>query len=280
MSYQQKKTQQKFAALVLAADRTTSDPITQHTGAACKAFAPVGGVPMIIRVLDALAASDLVDSILLCGPPRFLLSDCPPLMKRIESGKVSWLPNKDSPSRSAAHGINHLPADSPVLITTADHALLTPHIVHYFLTESVKAGHDATVGLVTQKQMTASFPGSKRTYFRLRDGGICGCNLFTFNPQGRTLVQFWRQVEDLRKQPWQLISQIVGPKIVLSYLFRRLSLAQALNALAAKSGVRAQGIMLPDARAGIDVDKIEDLLLAESILNKAPVPFYKRKKTL
>lgn len=278
MSKQLETTHKKFAALVLAADRTASDPITQHTGAACKAFAPVGGTPMILRVLDALAASSLVDSIVLCGPPRPRLDDCSSLKERIESGEVTWLPNMDSPARSAKHGLNHFSADMPVLLTTADHALLTPSIVQHFLTESLKADSDATVGIVTEKQMSTSFPGSKRTVFHLRDGGLCGCNLFTFNPQGRALVKFWQQVEDMRKKPLRLISHIVGPGIVLSYLFRRLSLEQALNVLAAKSGVRAKTIMLPDARAGLDVDKVEDLLLAESILNKAPVPFYRRNK--
>ena len=126
--------------------------------------------------------------------------------------------------------------------------------------------------------MAAAFPGSKRTVFRLQNGGFCGCNLFAFNPQGRALVKFWGQVEELRKKPWRLIAQIVGPGIVLSYLFRRLSLEKALNILATKSGVRTKSILLPDARAGVDVDNVADLMLAESIINKAPVPFYKRNK--
>ncbi|MCB1950300.1 nucleotidyltransferase family protein [Nitrosomonas sp.] len=279
MTHPRNPVQQKFTALVLAADRTEDDPITRHTGAACKAFAPVGGKPMIIRVLDTLAASNLIESIVLCGPPRSRLNDCPSLKARIELGEVTWLPNKESPSRSAEHGFEHLPANAPVLLTTADHALLSPHTVQYFLTESLKANSDATVGLVKQARMTAAFPETRRTFFRLRDGGVCGCNLFTFRPDGRKLIEFWRSVEDLRKYPWRLIAHFVGPSIVLSYLFRRLSLDQALNTLAAKSGVRVEPIILQDARAGIDVDTVEDLLLAESILNKAIVPFYKRNKT-
>ncbi|SET25539.1 GTP:adenosylcobinamide-phosphate guanylyltransferase [Nitrosomonas marina] len=276
MTDSHKPVQKKFTALVLAADRTADDPITRHTGVACKAFASVGGQPMIIRVLDALTACNLIDAVVLCGPSRSRLDDCLPLKTRIESGEITWLPNKDSPSRSAEYGFEHLAADTPVLLTTADHALLTPQTVQYFLTASLNANSDATVGLVRQAQMTAVFPNARRTFFHLRDGSVCGCNLFTFNPGGRTLVGFWRSVEDLRKQPWRLIARFVEPGIVLSYLFRRLSLNQALHALAVKSGVCVTPIMLPDARAGIDVDNIEDLLLAESILNKATVPFYKR----
>lgn len=274
MSLPEEEKQFKFAALVLAADRTATDPITRHTGAACKAFARVGGEPMIMRVLDALTACDQIDTVVLCGPPEARLADCPPLKQRIDSGEVVWLPNRESPSRSAEQGLSHLTDDTPVLLTTADHALLTPQIVQYFLAESLKTDADATVGVVTDVQMSAAFPGAKRTVFRLRDGGFCGCNLFTFKPQGRKLIHFWRQVEDLRKKPWRLMAQIVSPGVVLSYVFGRLSLAHALDTLAAKSGVRVKTILLPDPRAGIDVDKVEDLLLAESIVNKAPVSLF------
>lgn len=266
--------QQRFAALVLAADRTTQDPITQHTGAACKAFAPVGGVPMIIRVLDTLAACDLITTIVLCGPPEALHAHCPELKQRIASGQVIWLPNLDSPSRSAESGLNHISSDTPVLLTTADHALLTPDMVQSFLRDSLATQCDATVGVVRQQDIAAAFPGSKRTVIRLRDGGFCGCNLFTFNPEGRALVGFWRQAEELRKHPWRLIRQVLGFKMVLSYLFGLLTLQQALTAASEKSGVKIQAIRLDDPRAGVDVDKVEDLVLAESIINKKTQVFH------
>lgn len=264
---------QRFAALVLAADRTNKDPITQHTGAACKAFAPVDGIPMVIRVLDTLAACDLITTVILCGPPESLHMHCPELKLRIASGQVTWIPNLDSPSRSAESGLSQIPSDTPVLLTTADHALLTPDMVQSFLRSSLAIQGDATVGLVRQQDIAAAFPGSKRTVIRLRDGGFCGCNLFTFNPQGRALIRFWRQAEDLRKRPWRLIAQVLGFRMVLSYLFGFLTLQKGLQAVSEKSEVKIQGIMLDDPRAGVDVDKVEDLVLAESILKKKPHSF-------
>ncbi len=264
------KENNRFVALVLAADRTTSDPITQHTGAACKAFAPVGGTPMVIRVLDTLAACDLVSSIILCGPPESLHDHCPELKQRIQSGQVKWLPNLDTPSRSAGSGLEHVDQDIPVLLTTSDHALLTPLIVQTFLRQSLATNSDANVGLAREETIAKAFPGAKRTVIRLRDGGVCGCNLFTFNTKGRSLVGFWRQAEDLRKRPWQLIAQILGFRLVLSYLFGRLTLEHALRSVSAKSGVNIQPIILTDARAGVDVDKVADLQLAETILTQTP----------
>ncbi|MDN5836129.1 MAG: nucleotidyltransferase family protein [Nitrosospira sp.] len=257
----------QFTALVLAADRTANDPIAVKTGMACKAIAPIYGTPMIIRVLDALEASGMVKTIVVCGPPESAIPDCPELEKRIECGRVTWLPNLDSPSRSANSGLSHIDQDAPVLLTTADHALLTPSIVRYFLGESQMTTSDATVGVVKYEDVAAAFPGVKRTVIRLRGGGVCGCNLYAFlNNRGRGLVSFWRRAEDLRKRPWLLIAQIFGPMAVLSYLLGSLTLARALDAVSAKTGIVVGPVFLPYPQAGVDVDKVEDMLLAESVL--------------
>jgi GTP:adenosylcobinamide-phosphate guanylyltransferase len=263
------KKPEKFVAIVLAADRTTNDPVANKSGMACKAFTPICGVPMIIRVLDALEASGMIERIVLCGPPESSLSACPELEQRIGSGYVTWVPNLDSPSRSANRGFEYIDKETPVFLTTADHALLTPEIVRYFLCESSKADSDVTVGLVEHKNVMASFPGTKRTVIRLRDGNFCGCNLYAFlRPRGRNLVPFWKKAEDLRKKPWRLVGEILGPIAILLYLLRVSKLNEALNAVSAKAGVRSQAVIIPYANAGVDVDKAEDIALVESALEK------------
>ncbi len=259
----------QFVAVVLAADRTATDPITKHTGVACKAIAPVCGTPMIIRVLDALEASGRIKATIICGPPKDILPECPALQQRIESGRVTWLANLDSPSRSAESSFAQIDLNTPILLTTADHALLTPDIVRYFLDKSSDYDCDATVGLVDYQGVMAAFPEAKRTVTKFRDIGVCGCNLYTFKNKGRDLVKKWRQAEDLRKRPWRLIAQILGPWTVLSYLLGFLTLDKALKAVSVRTGIRVQEVILPDVQAGVDVDKVEDLLLAETILSAA-----------
>lgn len=260
----------RFSAVVLAADRTAHDPVASRAGTACKALAPIAGTPMIIRVLDALEASEIVGKIVVCGPPASMLPDCPELQRRIESGRVTWLPNLNSPSRSANSGLAQMEHDAPVLLTTADHALLTPAIIRYFLSESRTMDSDATVGVVKHADVAAAFPGTKRTAIRLRDGGVCGCNLYAFfNHRGRDLVTFWQRAEDLRKRPWRLIAQVLGPGAVLSYLLGSLTLDRALHTVSARVGVKVRTVTLPYPQAGVDVDKVEDMLLVESILAKA-----------
>ncbi|WP_083566086.1 nucleotidyltransferase family protein [Nitrosovibrio sp. Nv17] len=263
----------RFTAIVLAADRTGRDPVATAAGMACKAIVPIAGVPMVIRVLDALEDSGEVDAIILCGPPPSAIADCPELERRIGSGRVTWVPNLDSPSRSADSGLAQCDADTPVLLTTADHALLSPAIVRHFLHAARLAQTDAAVGVVRHEDVAAAFPGVGRTVIRLGDGGICGCNLYAFlNPRGRGLVAFWQQAEDLRKQPWRLIAQVFGLRMVLSYVLGRLTLGKALHRVSARTGIRVQPVFLPYPQAGIDVDKVEDMRLATSVLASTAPP--------
>ena len=55
----------KFVAIVLAGDRTDSDPVAAHSDVPCKAIASINGRPMTLRVLDALCESDVIKSIVL-----------------------------------------------------------------------------------------------------------------------------------------------------------------------------------------------------------------------
>jgi GTP:adenosylcobinamide-phosphate guanylyltransferase len=257
----------QFTAIVLAADRAAGDPVAARTGSVCKAIAPIHGIPMIIRVLDALEASGMINSIIICGPPKHALQACPELDDRIASGRVTWLPNLDSPSRSADSCLAKIERDVPVLLTTADHALLTPEIVQYFLIESQKQESDAAVGAVTFGDVAAAFPGARRTVIKLRDAALCGCNLYAFlNHRGRGLVSFWQRAEELRKRPWQLIGQVFGPVTVLFYVLGLLTIDRGLKSVAVRTGINVSVVFLPYPQAGIDVDKVADLLLVESIL--------------
>jgi CTP:molybdopterin cytidylyltransferase MocA len=55
----------------------------------------------------------------------------------------------------------------------------------------------------------------------------------------------------------------------LCYVLRRLSLDQAVAAAGRRIGVAAAAVKMPFAEAAIDVDKPEDLALADQILRAA-----------
>lgn len=258
---------QRWAAVVLAADRRAGDAVAAAAGTPCKALAPVGGVPMVKRVLQALADSARVDRVTLVGPPRALLQGDPDLDAMVGTNRIGWVEPDSSPSASALRGLNAQPAEQPVLLTTADHALLSPEIVDHFLREAEASGCDFLVGMARLETVQAGFPGTRRTATRLRGGPYCSCNLFAFaTPESRRLAPFWRRVEQQRKKPWRVIAGAFGWLAVLRYLAGRLTLEQALARLSARLGVRVGAVVLPFAEAAVDVDTPADHALVEAAL--------------
>ena len=138
--------QQLFSAIILAADRELHNPVAAAAGVSCKSMAPVNGTPMLFRVIEALAASAHVHDQTLCGPPRSILDREPALQGYVSSGRVGWQANQATPSLSAFHAMASRPATIPLLLTTSDHALLSPRIVDHFCREAGRTGVDVAAG--------------------------------------------------------------------------------------------------------------------------------------
>lgn len=255
-----------FAALVLAADRAPDDPLVQTAGVCCKALVPLGGVPMVLRVLDALNAAQEIDSRILCGPHQAALDQEAELSGLVTSGEVKWVENQATPSSSTYHVLQTLPDDSPVLVTTADHALLSGEMVDYFCREARNSGCDIAVGLVSYELVASTYPETQRTVTKLQDGGYCSCNLFGFlSPRARVAADFWRRVESQRKKTLRVIS-VLGWTAVLRYLLGRLTLAEGLKQISRRLGLSAGAVLMPFPEAGIDVDTVDDWKLVEKIV--------------
>jgi GTP:adenosylcobinamide-phosphate guanylyltransferase len=255
-----------FSAIILAADREPDDPVAQSAAVSCKALTPVSGRAMVLRVLDALAEADETEKRFLVGPAIASIEQNPELSGLVNSGQVNWCAPQGTPSTSAFNVLQSLPEDIPVLVTTADHALLTAEMVDHFCSEARGSGCDVLAGVAEYELIAGAAPGTRRTVTRLRDGGYCGCNLFAFlTPQSRKAADFWRKVEKERKKPLRII-KVMGWLAVIRYLLGRLSLVQALGGLSQRMGLRVGVVRMPFAEAAIDVDKVEDLLLVESIL--------------
>jgi len=257
---------QPFTALVLAADRGPGDPVASAAGVPCKSLTPIGGIPMVLRVVDALAAARQVGAINLSGPPESIVNQTDGLNRLIASGDINWHANQATPSTSAYHVLERLPAEVPVLLTTADHALLTPRIVDYFCEEARATGCDVVAGVARYETVASAYPQTRRTATRLQDGTYCGCNLFAFlTPTARQAADFWRQVESQRKNPLRVI-RILGPTAVFRYLIGRLSLKEAMARISHRLGFKAGAVIMPFAEAAVDVDSTSDLALVERIV--------------
>ena len=260
------KTAKTFTGVVLAGDRGPDDPVAQAVGAPCKSFVPLGGRPMVLRVLDTLAEAREVDSLAVCGPSEGLLAQQPELLSRIATGTIRWIPPQATPSASTYHVLEGLSPDASVLVTTADHAFLTAEVVDFFCRKARATGCDIVAGLAPHEQVMRAFPQTKRTATRLRDGGFCSCNLFAFlTPRARNAAEFWRKCERNRKKPWRMM-RVIGWPVVVRYLLGTLSLEEGLRRLSARMNVKAGVIIMPFPEVAVDVDTVSDWRWVEEVI--------------
>ena len=250
-----------FTVLVMAGSRATGDPLAVATGAAHKALAPVGGVPMLTRVLRTVHAARSVGRIVVCGLDAATARSAVP-----EPNTVEFVSGGDTPGASALHVIDTLGLAPPILITTADHPLLTPDTVDEFCAASAGLDADVTFGVTPGAQVSATFPGVHRTHYRFRDGGYCGCNLYALlSPSGLQAPRVWMRVEQHRKRPWRIVAAL-GPWLLLRFLRGRVALADITPFTQRRLGLRAVAVRLSDPAAGFDVDTYAQLQAAEAFL--------------
>jgi CTP:molybdopterin cytidylyltransferase MocA len=259
----------QMTAIVLAGDRTKSDSLVDHSGVGAKAMIDIDGLPMVRRVLNALRSARVIHSISLAGPEAEAVASDEPLSSWVDSGEIQWREPESSPSTSAYNLMRSLAPEEAVLLTTADHPLLTPEIVDAFGRQSLADDVDVAVGLAPHALVTEAYPGIKKTVLRFSDGDFCGCNLFAFiTPEGRRAASFWRKIEQQRKKPMVVIG-LLGWSAVIRYRLGLLSLEEALAKLSKRLGLRIRAVILPYANAAIDVDSIADLMLVKGSLEKA-----------
>jgi GTP:adenosylcobinamide-phosphate guanylyltransferase len=228
------------------------EPLYPLTQGGSKALLPIGGRPMIQWVLDALSGAACVRSIVVAG----LAADEAPLTAR---QPLAFLPSAGSLIGNVEAGarwvIEHHPEAQVLLAVSSDIPTLKPHMVEWMVKTCLETDHEAYYGLVPHQLMEQRFPGSRRSFFRLRDGRFTGSDM---NVLQLALVGHyhpaWQAVAAARKHIGQQ-ARLVGLGTLLLYLTGRLSIAEAERRVAQRLGVRGRALVCPYAEIGMDVDK-------------------------
>ena len=258
----------RFSAIVLAGARAEGDPVAEAARVTHKCLAPVAGVPMLQRVVEALAASHDVGNIVISLEDSALLDRLPSLGAVLRDRRFSTARSGATPALSALAAIETPAASVPLLVTTGDHPLLQAALVERFCAEVGSVRADVVVALAPATVIQAAYPDTQRTFFKFADGWFCGCNLFAFlSTDGLRAIEFWRGVERYRKRPLR-IARAFGLVPMIEYVAGRLTVDRAMERISRTLGIRAAAVVLPVAEAAIDVDKPADLELVERILRQ------------
>jgi GTP:adenosylcobinamide-phosphate guanylyltransferase len=255
-----------LVALVLAGTRPGGDPLAAAAGVSHKALIEVGGITMIESVVGALAALPEITRIVVAIERPELLDGLAGLRPPLCDKPWSVMAPSSGPSATVAAALRH--ESTPLLVTTADHPLLTPAWVREFLA-ACPPDADLAAALAPRAAVEAAAPGTRRTWLQFSDGHFSGCNLFLLaRPGAAGAVQAWQALESERKSPLRMMRRL-GWTTALRYRLGWLSRAAA----AARLGTMAGGaklalVSLSDGRAAIDVDKWDDLVLVRQLVGE------------
>jgi GTP:adenosylcobinamide-phosphate guanylyltransferase len=246
-------------AIVMAGSRPGPDPLLSGSGVSTKALLPIAGQPMLAHVVRALRASPLV------GPITILAQNSADLAAEPALAGLADLRFADSGQGISSSLAAALPeGDAPLLVTTADNVLLTPHMIAEFLTGAEDS--DVAVAMVERGVLLARYPESKRTWLKFRGGRWSGANMFRL--RGRRvlpLLDFWGRIERDRKKGLKIIAAF-GPALLLAVVLRLITIHQGIARAGLRFGLRAKVVPMSEGEACIDADKPVDIVLIERIM--------------
>ncbi len=242
-------------ALVLAGVRPGGDPFALEQGVVHKGLIDVGGLPILSRVCRALVSAGCARIVVATN-----LAEVAALAKA-EGAQV--LPAADGPSATVGAVLGACGA--PLLVTTADHALLRPEWVRDFLADT-PADADVAILMARREEVDRDVPATSRSWIRLADGQWSGCNLFLLRTAaaGRGIA-LWSSVEENRKKPLKMASQL-GWGTLARFVLGRLDMDRMVTRIAAQAAISARVVRARDGRAAVDVDKASDLELARRLI--------------
>ena len=228
------------------------DPLYPLTHGRNKALLPIGGVPMVQWIVDALAGAACIGRVVVVG--------LDPAEAPLECRKpLSYVPNAGSMIGNVQAGAKRVleqdAAARHVLVVSADIPTITPEMVDWNVSTSLETDHDAYYSFIPAADMERRFPGSRRTFFKLKEGRFSGSDMNVF--QTALVGKYhpaWQAIIDARKNVFKQAG-LVGLDTLLLLALGRLSIAGAERAVLRRLGVRGRAFLSRYPETGMDVDK-------------------------
>ncbi len=242
------------------------DPLYSYTNGNSKAMLDIAGKPMIQWVLDALGDAKQVDNVIVVGlSPKSGVTCKKPL---------HFLSNQGRMLSNIVVGVEKAlelnPQAEYVLVVSSDIPALEAHMVDWLVETCMAEKVDLYYGVIPRQVMETRFPNSKRTYTKLKDMELCGADIHISHVRMATEhLDLWEKLIGHRKSSLKQAAAI-GLDTLFLLLFRRLTLADAVQRVTQRIGITGRAIVWEHAEAGMDVDKPHQLeILREDLAQKA-----------
>ncbi len=229
------------------------DPLYPLTQGRPKALLELAGRPMVQWPLDALSGAETIRRVAVAG---LSAEQAAPLRCAKLWGSV---PNQGEMIANIVAGAKWSTAQGEppthFLIVSGDVPLVQPAMLDWIVRAALETDHDMYYSLIPHAAMEARFPGSRRTFFQLKEG--------RFTAGDVTLVKAevvsdyhpaWPRIVAARKS---LIRQalLVGLDTFVLVALGRLSIPFGQRRIRERLGVNGRILINPYPEVGMDVDK-------------------------
>lgn len=231
------------------------DPLYSYSHGDSKALIDVAGKPMVQWVLDALSGAKNVENVIIIGLTAKSGLTC--------SKPVQYISNQGRMLANIIAGVDKVleinPKTEYVLIVSSDIPAVKSEQIDWLIDTAMQTQDDIYYGVCPQEVMEARFPDSRRTYTRLKDMKICGADMnITHVTMATEHLDMWEELIGNRKSPLKQAGAI-GLGTLLMLAAGRLTLADAVERVSKRLGIRGRAIIWEQAEPCMDVDKPHQL---------------------
>jgi GTP:adenosylcobinamide-phosphate guanylyltransferase len=253
--------------IVLAAQRAgVVDPLAEQFGVSHKCLVPVAGQPLIAHVLRTTGQHPAVGDVIISVEPNLfdslnaIAAELPGVCEIRCVGSTNNL--ADSVIR-AAEG-----AEGPVVITTADNALLTNDALKAMI-EALDGGADVALAMATETAVRSAHPDGQRRFYRFADQSYSNCNLYGLAmPRALAAAEIFRGGGQFAKKAQRIIDAF-GLFNLLLLRLRLVSLKGGLARISRRIGLDIAPVILADGRNAIDVDNSRTHAVVTQLIGRA-----------
>lgn len=224
-----------------------------------KSLIDIAGRPMISYVMEALGHCKDIDRIVIALPAGTDPEAFAGFPAEVVAGARGVID-------SIYKAIELIGEEGYVLVVSSDTPMISGDALNDFLSLCRQNAADIYYSIIPKEAAEAVFPGTKRTYLKLKNGMFTGGNVHLSSKKAfLNNMGAGERIFNLRKNPLGIF-QLLGLGFMLKYITGRLSISEIEQTAGRVFNSKVKAIITHYPELGVDVDKAEDLRLAQAYL--------------
>ncbi|WP_353893343.1 nucleotidyltransferase family protein [Proteinivorax hydrogeniformans] len=255
---------QKIRAVILAGDeRQTQHMSDKSEKIQNKAFMKINGKFMLQYVLEVICSLEGIEEILVVGPKQPLEKLQASYDFKVVQQKGDIVDNVKACTRGWS--------GEKLLIVTSDIPMITRQSVRDFLKKASMHTADIYYPIIDKRSNEEMFPKVKRTYVKIKEGTFTGGNIALIDTDCVVKCeQIGKKLVAMRKSPIKL-AKLLGFRFLAKLVANNLTIEELEQKLGSLLDSEVKAIRSSYPQLGTDIDKEEDLKIAETSLQKLKV---------